>query len=102
MAGIASATVQAPLASIRIAPVGPSARRTAATRSRSAASSIPGSATLTLAVRHPDAATRSAARAGSMTGTMMLTGTRSRRGSGQPTVADSIAARSHGTHCSSE
>ena len=56
--------VQAPLASTRILPPGPSASRTAATRRASAARSTRGSATLTFAVRQPDALTNSAARSG--------------------------------------
>ncbi len=100
----ASATDQAPLASTRMAPAGPSASRTAATRATSAASTsakTPRSATLTLAVRQPDAATSRCAVAGSTTGTVVLTGTRSRRGAGQPIPAASSADASHGTHWAS-
>ncbi len=56
----ASSTDQPPLASTRIRPPGPaasSASRTAATRSTSSPGACPRSATLTLAVRQPDAAT---------------------------------------------
>ena len=49
----ASATDQPPFASTRTRPAGPSASRTAATRSTSSASVCPASATLTFAVVQP-------------------------------------------------
>ena len=98
IAATAWAGVHAPLASTLIRPVGPRAARTAATRSASAASVTRGSATLTFAVRQPDASTSSAARAGDTTGTVVFTSTRSRSRSGHRLVAESTAARSHGTH----
>jgi hypothetical protein len=61
----------------------------------SSPSAWPFSATLTLAVRQPDAATIWQARSGPTAGTVTLTGTRSRTGSGHGTVAASIALASH-------
>ena len=90
----ASSTVQPPLASTRIRPAGPSASRTASTRSRSAAAGWPGSATLTLAVRQPDPATMAWACSGPTAGTVTLTGTLARAGAGHPVVAASIAQAS--------
>ena len=88
---------------MRMRPPGPSASRTAATRSTSALSGWPGSATFTLAVRHPaDAATTAAARSGDTAGTVTLTGTRSRTGAGHDPSAASRAASSQGTHSASE
>ena len=70
MRATAVSTSQAPLASTRIAPSGPSASRTASTRARSSAGVCPGSATLTFAVRHPDAVTIACARSGPTAGTV--------------------------------
>ena len=53
IAATASSTDQAPLASIRTSPSGPSASRTASSRASSSRGSWPGSATLTFAVRQP-------------------------------------------------
>ena len=86
---------QPPFASTLILPSGPSAARTASTRSMSSASAWPRSATLTLAVRQPDRATIPAARAGPTAGTVTFTGIRSLTGAGQPSVADSMALASH-------
>ena len=91
-------TLQAPLASTRSLPPGPSASRTAATRSRSAAAGWPGSATLTFAVRQPDAATISRACPGSTAGTVTFTPTASRTGAGQPVTAASMAQASQRAH----
>jgi len=90
----ATGTSQPPFASTRIRPPGPSASRTAATRSMSSAPAWPGSATFTFAVPQPDAATISNARSGPTAGTVTLTGTRSLTGAGHGTVADSIALAS--------
>ena len=92
MRATAVSTSQAALASTRIAPPGPSASRTASTRARSSAAVCPGSATFTFAVRQPDAATIACARSASTAGTVTLTGTESRTGSGQPSTAPSTAA----------
>ena len=54
MALCASSTDQAPFASTRILPFGPSASRTASTRASSVREPSPGSATLTFAVEHDD------------------------------------------------
>src|SRR5437763_163702 len=64
----------------------------------SCASSCPRCATLTLAVRQPAAFTRSRARSGSTAGTVTFTGTASRAGPGQPTVAASTAHASQRAH----
>ena len=61
----------------------------------SSASAWPRSATLTLAVRHPDRATIAAACSGPTAGTVTFTGIRFLAGAGQPTVADSTALASH-------
>jgi hypothetical protein len=83
-----------PLASTRILPSGPSASRTASTRSMSSASAWPRSATLTFAVRQPDPATIFMASSGPTAGTVTFTGIRSLAGPGQPSVADSMALAS--------
>jgi hypothetical protein len=93
----ASSTDHAPLASIRTRPNGPMASRTASTRSRSSASTWPRSATLTLAVLHPERRTMSAACSGPTGGTVQLTGTSSRTGSGHGRSAESMALASQGT-----
>src|SRR5829696_2130105 len=93
---MASSTDQAPLASNRTRPSGPSTARTSATRARSSSSVSPGSATLTLAVVHPgNRASTPATWSGVTAGTVALTGTWSRTGSGQGSQADSTAAASH-------
>ena len=79
-------------------PAGPSASLTASTRATSSARDWPRSATLTLAVRHPDAATSACACAGPTAGTVTFTGTWSRTGGGQPTVAASTAQASQRAH----
>ena len=89
---------QPPLASTRIRPDGPSASRTASTRSMSAASACPRSATLTLAVRQPEAATIRMACSGPTAGTVTFTGIRSLTGAGHPPAADSSALASHRAH----
>ena len=89
---------QAPLASTRILPSGPSASRTASTRSMSSASVWSRSATLTLAVWHPDRATIAAACSGPTAGTVTFTGTAARTGSGQPASAASRAQHSQRAH----
>jgi hypothetical protein len=91
-------TSQAPFASTRIAPPLPSASRTASTRATSSARDWPRSATLTLAVRHPDAVTSACAAAGPTAGTVTLTGTWSRTGAGQPSAAASSAHASQRAH----
>ena len=92
----ASSTDHAPLASTRTLAVGPIASRTAATRARSCSSDWPASATLTLAVVHPgNRASTSATWSGRTAGTVALTGTEPRSGSGQPSQADSTAETSH-------
>ncbi len=101
MAPTAASTSQAALASTLIAPAGPRPSRTAASRSASSARDDRGSATLTFAVRPPEARTSRCASAGGTTGTVQLTGTRSRSGPGHPEVAASTALSSHGTHSSS-
>ncbi len=102
MASTAVSTSQAVFASTLTLPPGPSASRTAATRSRSADSGVPGSATFTFAVEHPEAATIPCARSGSTTGTVQLTGIEVRSGAGHDRPADSSAHSSHGTHSASE
>ena len=97
IAATASSTDQAPLASIRIRPSGPSASRTASSRAWSSASVCPGSATFTLAVRQPPRATIACAASGPTAGTVTLTGTASRTGAGQSPAAASSAQRSHGS-----
>ena len=97
MAATASSTDHAPLASTRIRPDGPSASRTASSRAWSSARVWPGSATLTLAVVHPPESTISRACSGPTAGTVTLTGTTSRTGSGQSPAAASSAHRSHGS-----
>ena len=87
-------TSHAPLASTRIRPAGPRARRTAATLAMSASAGWPRSATFTLAVRQPEAETIACAAAGPTAGTVTFTGTRSRTGAGQPSVAASTAQAS--------
>ena len=89
---------QPPLASTRIRPDGPSASRTASTRSMSAPSACPRSATLTLAVRHPEAATIRIACSGPTAGTVTFTGIRSRTGAGHSPAADSSALASQRAH----
>jgi hypothetical protein len=101
MAMRASSTDQAPFASTRTRPDGPTASRTASTRNRSSASTCPRSATFTLAVEHPDRRTMSAACSGPTAGTVQLTGIRSRTGSGHGRSAESTAAASHGTQAAS-
>src|SRR5690606_15665436 len=93
----ASSGSHAALASTRIAPRGPRAWRTAATRSTSSPGLCPGSATLTLAVVQPEAETIAAACSGGTAGTVQLTGMLVRTGSGHSVVQDSRAVRSHGT-----
>ena len=89
----AVSTSHAPLASTRMAPCGPMAARTAATRSTS-----PGSPTFTFTVVWP--AARAAASSGSTAGTMALTGIVSRTAAGHvPQAASSAAARARtGSH----
>jgi len=94
-ASVASATVQPPLASTRTCAAGPIASRTAATRSTSSWSRWPRSATLTLAVVHPSYRWRTSATSPAGTaGTVALTGTDVRTGSGHPTHPASSAAAS--------
>ena len=64
----------------------------------SSASAWPRSATLTLAVRQPDAATIRIACSGPTAGTVTFTGIRSRTGAGHPPAADSSALASHRAH----
>ena len=101
MARTASSTSQAPLASTRTSPSGPSASRTASRRATSSARTWPRSATLTFAVRHPPATTIAWARSGSVAGTVTLTGTCVRSGSGQPSSAASRAQASQGREVAS-
>ncbi len=92
---MAVARSQAPFTSIRILPEGPRADRTAAIRSSSSMGDWPGSATLTLSVRHPDPATMAKAVGPSTAGTVTLIGTDERTGAGQTEQAASRAAASH-------
>ena len=64
----------------------------------SAASACPRSATLTLAVRQPEAATIRAACSGPTAGTVTFTGIRSRTAAGHVPAADSSALASHRAH----
>jgi hypothetical protein len=91
----ASSTDQAPLTSIRSRPDGPSAARTASTRSRSSVSVWPRSATLTFAVRQPETSTIAAASCGPTAGTVQFTGIDRQTASGQDEKAASRAAASH-------
>jgi hypothetical protein len=75
-----------------MAPSGPRASRTASTRASSSAADWPGSATLTFAVRQPEADTIACARSGPTAGTVTFTGTLVRSGAGQPRTAASCAA----------
>ena len=86
------------MASTRSLPPGPSASRTASTRSRSAGPGWPGSATFTFAVRQPEAATISCACRGPTAGTVTLTATDFRTGAGQPVTAASMAQASQRAH----
>ena len=88
----AVSTSHAPFASQRTRPAGPSASRTASSRSMSAGSESGESATFTFTVRQPDDAAMRCASAGPTAGTVALTGIRPRTGSGQPTVHASSAA----------
>ncbi len=97
----AVSTSQTALASTRTAPPGPRASRTASTRARSSGRESGWSATFTLAVRHPESATIPWARSGPTAGTVQLTGTASRTGSGQPTVHCSTAVASHAAEVAS-
>ena len=95
-ASTAWSTSQAPFASTRMRACGPIASRTAATRHTSSASDWPRSATLTFAVRQPGNRSRTARTCSAGTaGTVALTGTLVRRGSGHPRQADSTADASH-------
>ncbi len=91
---VAWATSQRPFTSTRTLPSGPRASRTASTRAISSASDWPRSATLIFAVRQPDPAAISCARAAGTAGTVTLTGTWSRTGAGKPAVAASSALAS--------
>lgn len=79
----------------------PIASLTASTRSKSSFRVCPGSATFTFAVAHPDARTIAAAFSGPTAGTVQFTGTTDRTGGGQPSKADSRAARSQATQVAS-
>ena len=92
MARLACSTSQLAFASTRIRPE-PIASRTASRRAQSSASEVLGSATFTLAVRHPESVTICQARCGLVTGTVTLTQTFSRLGGGIGTVAASTPAR---------
>ena len=93
-ASTACSSDQAALASTRIRPAGPSASRTAATRSTSSRRDWPGSPTLTLAAQQPEASTRAYATAGITAGTIALTGTHGWIGAGHSPQPASSAARS--------
>ena len=62
------------------------------------AGGLPGSATLTFAVRQPEAVTIACACSGPTAGTVTLTGTALRTGGGQPSTAASSAAAHQRRH----
>src|SRR5207253_2621074 len=87
---------QAALASRRIRPDGPSAARTAATRSTSSASGPPPTFTFTVVTPAATASAASPAAVSAATaGTRALTGTSARTGAGQATNTASLTASSH-------